>query len=142
MIQFVGNNGILRAKKRFEKAAVGIETGAVENGILGAEECAQLVLQFLVDALRAADKPHRRKSITPAVERFAGRFDHRGVLGQTEVVVGAQVQHRLAVTHPDVRVLRTGDDPLPLVSAGGPDLLKLREQMVLHRTEHSLKLAG
>ena len=43
-----------------------------------------------------------------------GGGDTAGMIGQTEVVVGAQVEHRAAIGEADVRRLRRGDDPLGL----------------------------
>jgi hypothetical protein len=59
-----------------------------------AEEVGDLRLELLVQVLRAADEAHRGHAEAVAVERVLGRCDHLGVVGQAEVVVGAEVQHR------------------------------------------------
>jgi hypothetical protein len=44
------------AQQRLEQAAVGVEAGGVEDGVLGAEERGDLRFQLLVQILRAADE--------------------------------------------------------------------------------------
>ena len=51
------------------------------------------------------------------------------MLRQAEIIVGAKIQHRLAVGHADGRALRRDDDAFPLVSAGSVDCVKLRLKM-------------
>ena len=58
VIQFVGNNCIRFAQQRLEQTTVRVKTRTVENRVLPAEKLAQLRLQLLVDALRAADEAH------------------------------------------------------------------------------------
>ena len=38
VVQFVGNNGILVIQNRLEQTAIGVKTGAVEDGILQSPE--------------------------------------------------------------------------------------------------------
>ena len=97
--------GVLLAEQRLEQAAVGVEARGVEDRVLGAEELAELRLELLVDALRAADEAHAGHAVAPLVERRLRRGLHVRVLRQAEVVVGAQVEHRLAVRHADGRAL-------------------------------------
>ena len=40
VVEFVGDDGVLRSQQRLEEPAVGIEAGAVEKRVLGAEELA------------------------------------------------------------------------------------------------------
>jgi hypothetical protein len=58
------------------------------------------------------------------VERVLGRLDDVGVVGQAQVVVGAEVQHRAAVGELDLGRLRAGDDAFGLEQAGGADLVE------------------
>ena len=93
VVQLIRDNRILLTQQGFEQAAVGIETGGVEDGILGAQKVAYCLLQLLVQGLGAADKPHRGHAITPLLQALrGGRIDLR-VLGQAQVVVGAQVEN-------------------------------------------------
>src|SRR5206468_10581948 len=111
------------------------KAGRVENGVFGAEKFAEFRLELLVDALRAADKADRRQSVTPQIERFACRLNDGGMACQAQIIVGAEVERRLAVAHPDTRVLGRGDDPLLLISAGRSDFVELPSPMLVHRAE-------
>ena len=46
------------------------------------------------------------------VERFFCRSDERRVVGETEIIVRAHVEHAFAAGDRDVRVLRARDDAL------------------------------
>ena len=50
-------------------------------------------LELLVQLLRAADEAHRGHAVAVAVERVLGGVAQFGVVGEAEVVVGAEVQH-------------------------------------------------
>jgi len=91
MIQFIGNNRIPGAQNGFKEAAIGIKTGGVEKGVLGAQEPAQASFQIFVQRLCATDKPHgsHPKAISPRT--FLGRLDQLRVVGQTEIVVGTKI---------------------------------------------------
>jgi len=131
VVEFVADHRILGAQQGFEQAAIRIETRAVENRILGAEEIRQAVLQILVHPLGAADEAYARHAIAPLVQRLVrGLFDRR-VLGQAEVVVGTQVEHWLAVRSLHHRALRSGDGAFALVGPGRADLVQLGVQMLL-----------
>ena len=56
VVQLVGNNGILRPQQHFKQAAVGIEAGRIQNGIVHAQERCDLTFQGAVLGLGAADK--------------------------------------------------------------------------------------
>ena len=43
-------------------------------------------------ALRAADEPHRCQPVAPTVERLVRGLDDRGMVGQAEIIVGAQIE--------------------------------------------------
>ena len=47
------------------------------------------------------------------------------MIGQAEVVVGAEVEHRLAARHADAGLLRRGEHALALVQPGGANLRQL-----------------
>ena len=70
--------------------------------------------------LTPSDLEFLSRSVTPAVLVENGtRADERRVVGEAEVVVGAEVEHGAAVGEGDVRLLRRGDHPLVLVQALG-----------------------
>jgi hypothetical protein len=89
VVQLVGDDGVFRVEQGFEEAAVGVEAGAVEDGVVHAEEIAQALFQLLVDRLGAADEADAGEAIAPSVERFAGGGDDFWVVCEAEVVIGA-----------------------------------------------------
>jgi hypothetical protein len=117
VVQRVGNDGVLFAQQRLEQAAVGVEAGGIEDGVLGAEEFGDLLFQLLVQILRAADEAHRRHAEAVRVQRILGGLDHLRMIGQAEVIVGAEVQHLAATGQLDLGGLRRGDDALGLEQA-------------------------
>ena len=75
VVQRVGDDRVLLAEQRLEQAAVGVEAGGVEDGVLHAEEARDLRLELLVHVLRAADEAHRGHAVAVAVERCLGGLD-------------------------------------------------------------------
>ena len=65
VIQFIGDDRILFAQERFKQPAVGVETGTVEQRVVGLQEFAEAAFEVFVDLLRSANKPHRRQPIAP-----------------------------------------------------------------------------
>lgn len=98
VVEGVGDDGVLGAEDRLEDAAVGVEAGGVEDRVLLAEEGREAGLQLLVHLLRAADEADGRHAVAPAVERRVGGGDDLGVVGQAQVVVGAEVQDLAGAT--------------------------------------------
>jgi len=74
-----------------------------------------------VEFLRPTDEPDARHAETPLVERGSRGGDDLGVVGEAEVVVGAEVE-RLAGGRADVRGLRGEQLALVLVEARVADL--------------------
>ena len=101
MVQFIGDDGIFGAKKGFKSAAVGVEAGAVKDGVLGAEELAEAGFQFLVGGLGAADEADGGQAVAPLVQAVVGGLDDERMAGQAEIIVGAEVQDRRARPHAD-----------------------------------------
>src|SRR5690606_17318766 len=95
-----------------------------EDRVLGPEEVRDRLLELLVQVLGAADEAHRGHAEAVRVQRLLGGLDHGRVVGQAEVVVGAEVQHRAAVGQRDLGGLRAGDDALGLEQAGLADLVE------------------
>src|SRR5690606_1112798 len=125
VVERVRDDRVVLAQQGFEQAAVGVEAGRVEDGVVLAEEVRDGLFQPLVQVLGAADEAHAGHAEAVRVERRLGRLDHRRVVGQAEVVVGAEVEHRAAVVERDLRRLRTGDDALGLEQALGADRIEL-----------------
>ncbi|MDZ7749664.1 MAG: AzlC family ABC transporter permease [Halofilum sp. (in: g-proteobacteria)] len=66
------------------------------------------------------------------------RLDQRLAVGETEVVVGAQVEHALAAGHLDLAGLARGDDALVLVQAGRAQGLELARQVLGESLAHGM----
>ena len=84
--------GVLIAEQRFEHAAVGVETGGEQDGVVGAQKRGELLLERQMEILRAADEPHRRHAEAVAVERGLGGGDQAGMIGEAEIIVGAKIE--------------------------------------------------
>jgi len=124
VVERVGDDRVLFAQQRFEQATVGVEAGGVEDGVLGAEEVGDGLFQLLVQVLGAADEAYRGHAEAVGVERVLGGGDDVRVVGQAQVVVGAEVQHGAAVGEGDLGRLRAGDDALGLEQPLGADGLQ------------------
>ncbi len=111
VIQSVRDDRVLVVEQRLEDAAVGVEAGWMEDRVFRAEEISQRILELFVNFLRAADEPDGRHAVTPAVQRFLRGRDDGWMVGQAQVVVGAEVQH-LAVENAHHRSLRTRQEAL------------------------------
>ena len=90
-------------------------------------------LQRLVQILGAADEAHRGEAEAVIVQRLVGGGDDVGMVGQAQIIVGAEIQHLAPGLDPDVRSLRAGDDPLLLEEGVTADALDLAGQPRLQR---------
>ena len=81
----------LCAEQRLEQAAIGVEAGGEEDGIVLAEPLRDALLERAVQRLRPADEAHGGHAEAEFVERIAGRGDDLGIVGKAEIVVGAEV---------------------------------------------------
>jgi len=124
VVERVRDDDVLLAEQRLEQAAIGVEAGAVEDRVVEAEEAGDARLQLLVFLLGAADEAHRGHAVAVAVESCLRSVADLLVVGEAEIVVGAEVQHRAAAGDLDLGRLHGGDDPLGLVEAGGLQLLQ------------------
>jgi hypothetical protein len=123
VVELVGDDRVALAEEHLEHPAVGVEARGVEDRRLGAEEGRQAIFEQGVLGLGAADEAHRCHPETPLVEGRLGCGDDVGVIGQAEVVVGAEVEHgRRPTTDADVSRLRRGELTLPLVEPRSVDL--------------------
>ena len=140
VVERVRDDRVLLAGQRLEQAAVGVEAGRVEDGVLGAEEGREPALELAVHGLGPADEAHRGHAVAVAVERGVGRGDDRRVVREPEVVVGAEVQHLAAVLEADHGILRRGDDALALEEPRARELRRLGfepiEQGLVHAFAH------
>ena len=140
VIERVGDDGVLCGQESFEKAAIRIKTGRVEDGVLGAEILTQGLFELTVKGLCPADEPYRGESETVAGNGIAGRFTNLGMIGKSEVVVGAHVDHFSPVFEGHFGVLSGRNLPFPLVKTGGVDFGKGFSELLLEfRRIHCLR---
>ncbi len=139
MVQFVRDHGVFLAEQRFEQTAVGVKARAVQDRVLGAQKFAQLLFQLFVHALGSADKSDRGHAVAPLIQGRAGRFDHRRMLGQSQIVIGAHIQNERPIPDANMGVLRRCDHTFALEQAVGANLGQLVRQMLLHRSKHFSK---
>jgi hypothetical protein len=86
---------------------------------------ASRVLQRPVQVLRAADEAHARHAVAVVVHRGLRGGDQGGVIGEAEVVVGAEVQHVAPVGGDgDMPALGRDDGALGLPQPLGPDRIE------------------
>src|SRR5207237_8288082 len=114
VVERVAHYSVALLEDGLEEATVGVEARGVEDGVLGAEEAGQLRFQLLVHVLRAADEAHRRHAVAVMLEPGARSGDDFRMVGEAEIVVGAEVQHLAAALDADFRSLGALDDALAL----------------------------
>ena len=107
--------------------------------ILGAEKAGEARLEFLVQLLRAADEPHRRHAVTVFIQGAVRRRTHRSVVGEAQVVVGAQV-NGLVARDLDDAALRTAQDPLLLIESLARKALEVGAQALNDSLVHGVQL--
>ena len=138
VVEGIGDDGILFGEEGLEDTAVGVEAGGVEDGVLGAEELGDLLLKLLVEVLAAADEADGSHAEAAGVHALLGGGDELGVVGEAEVVVGAEVEALLALHH-DFGALGALDDAFILVKTGGLDVGQLFLQVLLEFGVHNYK---
>ena len=106
VVELIGNDCIFRTEQSFKEAAVGVEAGGVEDGVVHLQESGNLILQLLVDGLRTADEPDGTESEPPLFDTLFRRPDQLGMVCQAEVVVGAEVDDRTVVYRDGSALLR------------------------------------
>src|SRR5262249_38975058 len=106
VIELVADDGVLLAEDRLEQPAVRVPAGAVEDGVVLAQEAGDGALELLVNLLRAADEADRGHAVAEALQPVHGGGNDFGMIGKAEVVVGAEVDD-LLVADADRRSLRT-----------------------------------
>ena len=114
VVQRVGDDGVLGRKQRLEHAAVGIEAGGEEDRVILAEPFGDPLLEAAMQSLRAADEADRGHAEPELVECLARCGDDIGMVGEAEIVVGAEVQE-LAL--PALRALDRGCGCAPIAAS-------------------------
>jgi len=133
MVERVADHRVFLAEQRLEQPAIGVEAGGIEDRIAPAEEAGDARLQRLVQILGPADEAHRGEAEAVILQRLMGGGDDGGMVGQAQIIIGAEVQHLAPGLDPDVRALRAGDDPLLLEQGIPADALDLAGQPRLQR---------
>ena len=119
VVQRIRDDRVLGAQEALEQTRVGVETTGEEDRVFHAQEIAQPLFQTLVGKLGAADEPDRRHAESVFAQRLPGGLDQPGVVGQTQIVVGAQIDAGRTTLKSDLPLLRRGDDLLLLEQALG-----------------------
>ena len=135
VVQAVRDDGVLGPEQRLEDAAVGVEGGGEQDGVLEAEIVGDGLFELLVDLERAADEAHRGGAGAPFLLRPDAGLDDALVAGEAEVVVGAEVQD-VAAADLDHRPLAGGDHPFRLGQALGVDVGEFRGDAVMEAGCH------
>lgn len=103
MIQGVADDRVLGSEQGLEKPSVGVEAGAVQGGVVRAQELGQALFQLLVHPLGAADETHRGQAVAPAIQGLVRGGNQAWISGQAEIVVGAEIEHLASPGHGDLR---------------------------------------
>ena len=117
VIERVADHRVGFVEHRFEQSAVRVEARRIKDGVFRAEEARDPRLQLLVHVLRSADEADRSHPVTMPIERGLRCLDDARVVGQSQIVVRAEIQDGATALHADDRSLRTLDDPLALEEA-------------------------
>lgn len=119
VVQRIRNDSILLGQDRLEEASVRVKTGREQDRVLETVELGDLVLEVLVQVLRAADEAHRGEAKTMGIHGLLRDLDQLRGVGEAEVIVRAEIEHLiLGVGDRDRGLLRGGQDALRLVGAG------------------------
>ena len=119
MVKLVADNGVAFAEDGFEEAAIGVEARGIQNGVFRFQKITDFFLERLVQILRAAYEADGSEAKPVFIERFMRCLDERRVIGEAEVIIGAQIDHLAPVGETHERALRAGDEPFALQQAGG-----------------------
>ena len=110
MVAGVGDHRVRGTEDRAERTEVGLMAGREHERGLGPEPLGELRLERQVQADRAVEKPRAGQSGAVLVERVQRALLDALVAGETEVVVGAEHDPRLAL-HLDDRERGTLEHP-------------------------------
>ena len=137
--QSVTDDSILFRQQGLENAAVSIEAGSVEDGVLGAKEFGNLTFKLLMEILAASDEADRSHTIAAGIHAFLGGFDKLRIVGQTEVVIGTEVEALLTLNH-NLGTLGALDNAFMFVKTSGFDVGQLCLKMLLKLSIHDYNI--
>ena len=145
VVEAVGNDGVVLVHKRLEQAAVGVETGGEDDGVVLAEMPGDRRFKLAVQGLCAADEADRSHAEAEFVHRPFRGGDDLGVIGEAKIIVGAEVE-RLARAvlrgDPDAPALRAGEQALALGQACRLDVVERRANVPEERVWHGSPPVG
>ena len=124
MVEGIRDNGVIGREKGLEHTAVGVEAGGIEDGVLRMEIVCDGLFQLLVDILGAADEADGGHAVATLVHGLLGGLDEAGIVGQAQIVVGAEVEGLAAVFQTDHGTLGRCNIPFSLVKASLVDGLQ------------------
>ena len=120
------------SKQRLEHAAVGVETGGEDDRVVLAEVLGDRLLELAMERLRAADEAHRGHAEAEFIHRALRRRDDLGVVGEAEVIVGAEIDGLALAFRPgdaDPSALRSGQQALAFREARRLDVVEGRAEV-------------
>ena len=139
MVQGVGDDGVLGGEERLEHAAVGVEAGRVEDGVIGMEVVRDGFFELFVDVLGAADEADGGHAVAARVDRLLGGGREARAVGEAEVVVGTEVQGLAAVLEGDFGALGRSDVAFFLVKTGLLDGFQFVLEVLLEFSVHDIR---
>jgi hypothetical protein len=130
MVLLVEVDGVSLSDQAGDRAQVDLESGGEHDGRVLADELRQAPLELDVQVERPIQEAAAGAAGAVLADRGDGRLLHPGVVGQAEVVVGAQHEQPPA---PDgnLRVLRRLDHPEEGVDPRLPDAVCVLEALAL-----------
>ena len=139
VVETVGDDRVVFAEQRLEHAAIGVETGREHDCVRLAQVLGDRLFEFAMQRLRAADEAHRSHAEAELVHRATRRRDDVGVVGETQVIVGAEVDRiacALRGRDMDAPALRPGQEPLAFREARRLDVVERGADMGEKRVGH------
>ena len=111
VVEFVGKDDVVGADQRGDGGDVGHEAALEGDARFGLFEGSQFFFQLHMECHGAGDGAHRARADAVAVDGLLGRGAQAGIVGQAEVVVGAEVEQAPPVDgHPRVHGRVDGAD--------------------------------
>ena len=105
VVELVADHRVLRGQDRLEEAAVCVEAGGVQNGVVRSEEFGYALLELFMDILGSADKPYGRHTKPFLVIGSLGSFDQPRAVAESEIIICAHTEQFPAVFHGDMSTL-------------------------------------
>ena len=133
MVEAVGDDRVGFVEQRLEHPAIGVEAGGEDDRVVLAEVFGDRLLELAMQRLRAADEAHRSHAEAEFVHRLFRRRDDVRVVGEAEIIVGAEIDRLARALRPgdaDASALRPGQQALALEEAGGVDVGEGRADVV------------